>query len=202
MPGEDQNREDRTRERSLDELARGLASGTLSRRQALKLMGGALLGGVLAAALPFIARRDEQVQAQQQQGNAPCPSGTHPCPDGTCAPVGVLCVCPNCPPDMQCCPDGTCVVQGQTCGLTNAQTCPDCPSGTHCCPSGACVEPGEACPMGDQGCAVGEKRCNGSCVNVNCSANCGGCGNACPPELPYCAGGLCVPSPPKAAQLC
>ncbi len=44
MPGEDQNREDRTRERSLDQLARGLASGTLSRRQTLKLMGGARKG--------------------------------------------------------------------------------------------------------------------------------------------------------------
>jgi len=30
---------------SLDELAKGLASGSMSRRQALKLVGGALLGG-------------------------------------------------------------------------------------------------------------------------------------------------------------
>jgi hypothetical protein len=31
-----------------DELARGLASGELSRRKALKLMGAALVGGTLA----------------------------------------------------------------------------------------------------------------------------------------------------------
>ena len=37
------------RERSFDELARGLASGRLSRRKALKLMGAALVGGALAS---------------------------------------------------------------------------------------------------------------------------------------------------------
>src|SRR5215204_5509847 len=40
---------EQTHERSLDELARGLASGTLSRGKALKLMGAALLGGTLAS---------------------------------------------------------------------------------------------------------------------------------------------------------
>jgi hypothetical protein len=42
------------RERSFDELARGLASGTLSRRKALKLMGAALVGGALAS-VPGVA---------------------------------------------------------------------------------------------------------------------------------------------------
>jgi hypothetical protein len=37
------------RERSFDELARGLASGSISRRKALRLMGAALLGGTLAS---------------------------------------------------------------------------------------------------------------------------------------------------------
>jgi hypothetical protein len=36
-------------ERSFDELASGLASGTLSRGKALRLMGAALVGGVLAS---------------------------------------------------------------------------------------------------------------------------------------------------------
>jgi len=43
------------RERSFDELAIGMASGTLSRRKALRLMGAALVGGVLAS-LPGAAR--------------------------------------------------------------------------------------------------------------------------------------------------
>jgi hypothetical protein len=33
------------RERSFDELARGLASGSVTRRRALRLMGAALVGG-------------------------------------------------------------------------------------------------------------------------------------------------------------
>jgi hypothetical protein len=43
-----------TTNRYFDELTRGLASGTLSRRKALKLMGVALLGGTLAS-IPGIA---------------------------------------------------------------------------------------------------------------------------------------------------
>jgi len=41
-------------EHSFDELARGLASGTLSRRKALKLMGAALVGSALAS-IPGVA---------------------------------------------------------------------------------------------------------------------------------------------------
>jgi hypothetical protein len=40
-----------TTESSFDELTRGLASGTLSRGRALKLMGAALLGGTLASTM-------------------------------------------------------------------------------------------------------------------------------------------------------
>jgi hypothetical protein len=36
-------------ERSFDELARGLASGSVSRGKALKLMGAALVGSTLAS---------------------------------------------------------------------------------------------------------------------------------------------------------
>jgi hypothetical protein len=41
--------EDHTGEHSFDELARELASGTISRRNALRLMGAALVGGALAS---------------------------------------------------------------------------------------------------------------------------------------------------------
>ena len=54
------------RERSFDELARGLANGSISRRKALRLMGAALVGGTLgslgfgriAAAAPPGCRHD------------------------------------------------------------------------------------------------------------------------------------------------
>ncbi len=38
-----------TNGRSFDELAKGLASGEVSRRKALRLMGAALAGGTLAS---------------------------------------------------------------------------------------------------------------------------------------------------------
>ena len=43
-----------TRERSFDELAKGLANGKLSRRKALGMLGGAVMGSVLAS-VPGIA---------------------------------------------------------------------------------------------------------------------------------------------------
>jgi hypothetical protein len=52
------------REHSLDELARGLASGSISRRRALRWMGGALIGGVLAS-IPGMA-------LAQERGNNAC----------------------------------------------------------------------------------------------------------------------------------
>jgi hypothetical protein len=64
--------EDHTGEHSFDELARGLASGSVSRRKALKLMGAALAGGALAS-IPGVA------QAAPPQ---PCPEGTFTCGKG------------------------------------------------------------------------------------------------------------------------
>jgi len=48
---------EQTRQRSLDELARGLASGSLSRRKALKLMGGLFVGSALGS-IPGVAWAD------------------------------------------------------------------------------------------------------------------------------------------------
>jgi hypothetical protein len=58
-----------TREHSLDELARGLASGSLSRRKALRLMGGVLVRSALAS-LPGVAwaDRDRCPQGQTRCG--------------------------------------------------------------------------------------------------------------------------------------
>ena len=47
-----------TTERSLDELAKGLATGTLSRGKAIRWMGGALLGAALAS-VPGMAWADD-----------------------------------------------------------------------------------------------------------------------------------------------
>jgi hypothetical protein len=51
-----------TTERAFDELTRGLASGTLSRGKALRVMGAALVGGALAS-LPGVALADDDCRS-------------------------------------------------------------------------------------------------------------------------------------------
>src|SRR5918993_5331351 len=68
-------------ELSLDELSKGLASGTLSRGKALRLMGAALVGGALAS-IPGVALAVVP----------PCPSGTSICGPGRfCCEEGFCC---------------------------------------------------------------------------------------------------------------
>ncbi len=115
-------------ETSFDELARGLASGNLSRRKALRLMGGVLAGSTLAS-IPGIAwaRPNKPVGAKCNH-NHQCASGQ--CVDRVCVaggcPGGTTLCGDNCVPD---CPSGqtlnptTCECEG------NLPTCPDQP----CC---------------------------------------------------------------------
>jgi len=63
------SRPDPRGESSFDELAKGLANGTMSRRQALRWMGGALVGGVLAS-IPGVA-------LAQEGGNSACDEFCH-----------------------------------------------------------------------------------------------------------------------------
>jgi hypothetical protein len=103
MPTEDQNSQQSHQgvlqggavELSLDELAKGLATGTLSRGKAIRWMGGALLGAALAS-VPGVAwandcrrlgrecRRDSQCCSKNciRQGDekvCACPEGKTPC---------------------------------------------------------------------------------------------------------------------------
>jgi len=152
---EDRSGEPTQREHSLDKLAKGLANGTLSRRQALKVVGGALLGGVLVS-IPGLA---------WAQGR-PCLSGEHLCPDGSCVPVGQACTPAGCPEgevrvqgQCQCgtgpsCTGGNVCVNGVCqCGTgpacTGGNVCVngvcDCPEDTHPCPGGTCTPLGVPC---------------------------------------------------------
>jgi hypothetical protein len=88
-----------------DDLARGLASGTLSRGKALRLMGAALVGSALgsvgigeAAAAPIGCKADGK---KCKKGNQCC-SGN--CEGGTCA---VACVSDGgaCTGNTDCCSD-------------------------------------------------------------------------------------------------
>jgi hypothetical protein len=66
------------RDHSFDELTRGLASGTLSRGKALRLMGAALLGGALAFT-PKVA----EAALHKCNSAGECPKGGSCCA-GTC----------------------------------------------------------------------------------------------------------------------
>ena len=169
MPTEE-NEPNPTRGHSFDELAKGLASGSVSRRQALRLMGGALLGGVLAS-IPGVAWA-------QPQGRPDCPPSTHPCPDGTCVAPGVPC---GAPPGTGGCGPGQVRVGGQcqcapgfietpvpgacapVCNVPGTQD--TCPAGSQCCCFGPGCEPpgcGSICQTaGSQRCCpVGTTCCN------------------------------------------
>src|SRR5215208_4315226 len=125
-------------ENFFDELARGLADGSVTRGKALRLMGSALVGTALAS-VPGVAWANDR-----------CPEGESRCND--------RCVnlqrserhcgsCSNRCEEGQECIDGVCggeVCQGEfltpvgggdpicTCGGSCAQSCDECPSGTIC----------------------------------------------------------------------
>jgi hypothetical protein len=177
------------REHSFDELTRGLASGSISRGKALRLMGAALVGGALASVgIGEAAADDCKRNGKRCKKDKQCCSGN--CDDsGTCA---------DAPP--------TCGAIGATCtGNT------DCCSGR--CASGVCAEP---CPSGKvllsngtcaRPCGDVPGACDGGCADATCSPEISGAGAFCRedgsnsgtcattsncPSGQFCIGGTCV----------
>jgi hypothetical protein len=138
------------REHSLDELARGLASGNLSRAKALKLMGATLVGGALAS-IPGIA----WAKPNKPEG-AKC-NHNHQCASGQC---GV---------DGRCLGGSTC--DGQICGELCCTADESCyvglPSGgTICCSNDPfCV--GAATAAGQAVCIAGPISCDDPICNTD-----------------------------------
>ncbi len=94
----DDGQEDTTQGHSLDELAKGLADGSLSRRRALKVLAGALLGGSFLALFPGPASAEIEGQVgggggggrrkrrrrRRRRGGDGGGGGAVPCGPGTC----------------------------------------------------------------------------------------------------------------------
>ena len=85
-----------TTESSFDELASGLASGSLTRGKALRLMGAALLGGTLASVGMGEASADPpgcKRNGKKCKKDTQCCSGA--CVGGTCQPAVTqfTCIC-------------------------------------------------------------------------------------------------------------
>ena len=161
MPAEDQNREEANLQstngnHSFDELAKGLATGSFSRGQALRWIGAALLGGALASVpgLAFAHHKPDHYGGPPQ-GEQGCPAGKVrvggqcvcapvACGGGTVNPDTCQCLCP---PNTALC-DGSCL---STCTPTPGRICPPegCGQGNACC-SGFPSE-NQCCPFSPSG---------------------------------------------------
>jgi hypothetical protein len=190
-----------TREHSFDELAKGLASGTLSRGKAIRWMGGALLGAALAS-FPGVAwandcrrlgrecRRDSQCCSRNciRRGDdkvCGCPTGQARCNDR----------CVNLKRNERHC--GRCFhrcEEGEECmgGECQGGGCPSgtTPCGTQCCQTGETCLHGIACCPDAQVCGTGAFAicCTDpahTCVDGFCE---------CDPGTTPCAGGCCPPT--------
>jgi hypothetical protein len=191
MSAEDHNRDPSTHvdpaaeEHNLDSLARGLASGSISRRQAVRWMGGALLGSVLA----IVPGVEAFAAPKPPQGR--CPAGFVNC-RGTCVKTQTNpSHCGGC--YIQCSPGETCC-KGQCANLeTDPNNCRSCGAA---CPPGATCEGdfGCICPGGFSGpCGADQNGTGGTCCEAD--AQCcdfGGGSAVCCPSGTNCAGpGLC-----------
>jgi hypothetical protein len=177
-----------TANRTFDELTRGLASGSISRGRALRLMGAALvggtlsslgLGGVAAADPPGCKRNGKTCRLDRTCCSGNCAGRTCACQSngGSCS-TGSQCCSGNCSSGT-CCPSGTVRVNG-ACATpcTGFGTCPaSCPGcifgaggggAAYCRGSGAlsmCTSHAD-CPSG-QFCGVGDPtRTEGFCFTV------------------------------------
>src|SRR5215212_430252 len=177
-----------------DELARGLADGSLTRGKALRLMGAALVGGTLgslgigeAGADPPGCKRNGKHCTRNDQccGNLVCVSGTCQEAQTTTTPTTSTSTTPMCQPI-----DGTCSANGQCCsGRCAGSMCAEpCFPETVLLSNGTCARP---CTSDDDcggfpcGCTniVGERH---FCASTQS-------GNDCDPDLPeFCVTGeLC-----------
>ena len=153
----EESQPNRTVNHSFDELAKGLATGTVSRRQALRLFGSVVLGGVLAST-PVVAwaQTTPPSQPPPQAGSAGCPEGFTRCigPSGrgecvdlrkndplNCGACGAECGPGGTAPGMgRCCFNGVCyrpfeAPEGAVCLCSGGGTCDE---GLVCCPDGVC----------------------------------------------------------------
>jgi len=201
-----------TTNQSFDELTRGLASGSISRSKAIRLMGAALVGGTLAS-FPgvgwaakggrsscaqfcqslFGANTPEEAKCVSQgtKGQGPCFTCTTSTGCGpnftklTCTEVpGQTYSCATC----QCgCPSGQ-VVCGGRCGTSNGGSCAtdnQCCSGI--CDGGTC----STCRDFGGGCAADSDCCYNICDGGTCSTCRSGNGGGCADDN-QCCDSFCV----------
>jgi hypothetical protein len=164
-----------TTESSLDELAKGLATGTLSRGKAIRWMGGALLGAALAS-LPGMAWADDCRRLGRE-----CRRDSQCC-SKNCVRWGDHKVCG--------CSEGKTRCKYRCVNLqTNERHCGRC--GNRCAEGQECVD--SVCQGG--GCPPGRvELSNGTCA-ISCgtpgSPECGSCAGNCAESFEVRGTGYC-----------
>jgi hypothetical protein len=144
----------------LDDISRITAS-PISRREAFKLVGGAV-GGALLASLG-LGRASRGLGAPVP--TTKCPSSRPVLLNGKCYPTGYfLCGGRVCDKDDQCCNSDHCCEKRQTCC---GKRC--CDSKEQCC-TDHCCDKRETC-CGNRCCAPGLVCCNGRCCRKGPSAS-------------------------------
>lgn len=133
------------RESFFDDLARGLADGSVTRAKALRLMGAALVGGTLTSfGIGGVAAADVRCSEEQrrcgvrcvnlQTNERHCGNCFNRCEEGEECVAGV-CQGGGCPPDPACTESGG-TVNPTTCQCLQACARSEDPcAGTFCCPS-------------------------------------------------------------------
>jgi hypothetical protein len=183
-----------SRASQLDDIARGLAQGELTRRHAVGRLGGAFLGTVLFGAW------SPGAQAAVSEKN--CPPGRKAC-GGRCCPKGAKCKQGKCR-----CGNGRkrcgkqCVAlqsDPKNCGC-GGPDCPRCQNGRACsagtdctsgvCQGGICTEPAPTCSDG----ITNEGETDVDCGGPNCPPCATGkaCQSASDCVSGTCSGGICV----------
>jgi len=161
----------------IDDISRIVAS-PVSRRQAIRLVGGALGGAVLASLGLGTASRPLSAAQRCTHGQKSC-GGKCYRSDYTCC-AGTL----GCPEGQKCCVS-TCCAQNQTCcnGTCCAQNQPCC-NGTCCtrgqtCCNGICCAAGQCAGMGSRAvcCPVGQEVCGTETIPTCCAPGYVCCGN-------------------------
>ena len=184
-------RQDTTSELSFDNLARGLASGAFSRRQAMRLLGGAVVGSALAMIPGAATAAPKGPQCKPLHDK--CTTNVQCC-SRFCDKGGQQC---SCPPEAEIACNNRCVPKcapaGDPCKVSlcdpNTGNCivGNAPNGTPC-------EDGNLCTLGD------------TCQSGQCKA---GSVKTCPASDNPCAvlvcdqnTGLCEPQPANAGAMC
>jgi len=141
----------KAREHSFDELTRGLASGSISRRKAIRLMGAALVGGTLAS----------------------FPGGAWAAKGGrsSCAKFCQSLFGANTPEEAECVSaartgQGPCFTCTTETGCGPNFTKPTCSEGPYSCDRCSC------CTSITGSCGSNGECCSGRCVSGTCAAAC------------------------------